>query len=167
MQILVAGVGNLLRGDDGFGVEVARALMDRTLPPGVRVVETGIGGIHLVQEMLTPTDALLVIDAVDLGRPPGTVLVIQPEVIDVHAFAPMERYDALADMHYAKPERAFMLAKALGVLPGRFLMVGCQPVDAERLGEGLSPEVTVAVTVAVAEVERIVTHWLAEQEMAG
>src|SRR6267378_42077 len=120
MQILVAGVGNLLRGDDGFGVEVAKALMCRSLPPGVRVVETGIGGIHLVQEMLTP-------------------------------------YDALADMHYAKPERAFMLAKALGVLPGRFLMVGCQPVDADRLGEGLSPEVTVAVPVAVAEVERIVT----------
>ena len=63
MQILVAGVGNLLRGDDGFGVEVARALEGRSLPPEVRVVETGIGGIHLVQEMLTPADALLVIDA--------------------------------------------------------------------------------------------------------
>ena len=167
MQILVAGVGNLLRGDDGFGVEVAKVLMGRPLPPEVRVVETGIGGIHLVQEMMAPTDALLVIDAVDLGRPPGTVLVIQPDVIDVHAFAPMDRYDALADMHYAKPERAFMLAKALGVLPRLFLMVGCQPVDADSLGEGLSAQVAVAVPVAVAEVERIVRHWLAEQEMVG
>jgi hydrogenase maturation protease len=167
MQILVAGVGNLLRGDDGFGVEVARALMSRSLPPGVRLVETGIGGIHLVQEMLAPTDALLVIDAVDLGRPPGTVLVVQPEVIDVHTLTPMERFDALADMHYAKPERAFMLAKALGVLPGRFLMVGCQPVDADSLGEGLTPQVAMAVPVAVAEVEHIVTQWLAEQEMVG
>ncbi|HEX9316437.1 MAG TPA: hydrogenase maturation protease [Actinomycetota bacterium] len=167
MQILVAGVGNLLRGDDGFGVEVAKALLDRSLPPEVRVVETGIGGIHLVQEMLAPTDALLVIDAVDLGRPPGTVLVVQPEVIDVHTLTPMERFDALADMHYAKPERAFMLAKALGVLPGRFLMVGCQPVDADSLGEGLTPQVAMAVPVAVAEVEHIVTQWLAEQEMVG
>jgi len=167
MQILVAGVGNLLRGDDGFGVEVAKALLDRSLPPEVRVVETGIGGIHLVQEMLAPTDALLVIDAVDLGRPPGTVLVVQPEVIDVHTLTPMERFDALADMHYAKPERAFMLAKALGVLPGRFLMVGCQPVDADSLGECLSPQVAMAVPVAVAEVEHIVTQWLAEQEMVG
>ena len=167
MQILVAGVGNLLRGDDGFGVEGAKALLDRSLPPEVRVVETGIGGIHLVQEMLTPADALLVIDAVDLGRPPGTVLVVQPEVIDVHTLTPMERFDALADMHYAKPERAFMLAKALGVLPGRFLMVGCQPVDADSLGEGLTPQVAMAVPVAVAEVEHIVTQWLAEQEMVG
>ena len=167
MQILVAGVGNLLRGDDGFGVEVAKALLDRSLPPEVRVVETGIGGIHLVQEMLTPAHALLVIDAVDLGRPPGTVLVVQPEVIDVHTLTPMERFDALADMHYAKPERAFMLAKALGVLPGRFLMVGCQPVDADSLGEGLTPQVAMAVPVAVAEVEHIVTQWLAEQEMVG
>jgi hydrogenase maturation protease len=158
MLILVAGVGNLLRGDDGFGVEVARALMSRSLPPGVRVVETGIGGIHLVQEML-------IIDAVDLGHPPGKVLVVEPEVIDVHALAPMERFDALADMHYTKPARAFMLAKALGVLPERFLMVGCQPVDADRLGEGLSPRVAAAVPVAVAEVERIVAQWLAEQEV--
>lgn len=167
MLILVAGVGNLLRGDDGFGVEVARALMSRSLPPGVRVVETGIGGIHLVQEMLTPADALLVIDAVDLGHPPGKVLVVKPEVIDVHALAPMERFDALADMHYTKPARAFMLAKALGVLPERFLMVGCQPVDADRLGEGLSPQVAAAVPVAVAEVERIVAQWLAEQEVVA
>jgi len=167
MQILVAGVGNVLRGDDGFGVEVAQALMGRSLPPEVRVVETGIGGIHLVQEMLTPFDALLVIDAVDLGRTPGTVLVVKPDVIDVHALAPMERFDALADMHYTKPERAFMLARALGVLPGRFLMVGCQPVDADRLGEGLSPQVAAAVAVAVGEVERIVTHWLAEHEAVG
>jgi len=167
MQILVAGVGNLLRGDDGFGVEVAKALLDRSLPPEVRVVETGIGGIHLVQEMLAPTDALLVIDAVDLGRPPGTVLVVQPEVIDVHTLTPMERFDALADMHYAKPERAFMLAKALGVLPGRFLMVGSQPVATDSLGEGLTPQVAMAVPVAVAEVEHIVTQWLAEQEMVG
>lgn len=167
MQILVAGVGNLLRGDDGFGVKVAWALMNHPFPPEVRVVETGTGGIHLVQEMLTPVDALLVVDAVDLGRPPGTVLVVQPEVIDVHELAPMQRFDALADMHYTKPERAFMLAKALGVLPRQFLIVGCQPVDADRLGEGLSPEVAAAVPVAVGEVERIVTDWLREQEMVG
>ena len=167
MRILVAGVGNVLRGDDGFGVEVARALMARCLPAEVRVVETGIGGIHLVQEMLTPADALLVIDAMDLGRPPGTVLVVEPDVLDVDTLAPMQRFDALADMHYTKPERAFMLAKALGVLPARFLMVGCQPVDADQLGEGLTPQVAVAVPVAVAEVEHIVTGWLAGQEIAG
>ena len=156
MRVLVAGVGNVLRGDDGFGVEVARRLRTIDLGHDVRVVETGIGGIHLVQEMLEPADALIVIDAVDRGRPPGTVMVIEPEVADVEAMPALERFDFLADMHYTKPERALMLAKALKVLPPRFLLVGCQPEDADRIGEGLSPSVRAAVDVAVEEVRRIV-----------
>lgn len=161
MKVLVAGVGNLLRGDDGFGVVVAQRLQQMDLGPSVRVVETGIGGIHLVQEMLDPADALVVIDTVDRGRPAGTVMVIEPEVADVEAMPELERYDFLADMHYTKPERALMLAKALKVLPERFLLVGCQPEDADRLGPGLTPTVQMAVDVAVDEVRRIVEELLA------
>jgi hydrogenase maturation protease len=58
-------------------------------------------------------------------------------------------------MHYATPERALMLAKAVGVLPETTWLVGCQPADAERLGEGLSPEVERAVEPALAEVRRL------------
>jgi hydrogenase maturation protease len=58
-------------------------------------------------------------------------------------------------MHYATPERALMLAGALGVLPGTVWLVGCQPRDADRLGEGLSDEVAAAVDSAVAEVARL------------
>lgn len=162
MKILVAGVGNLLRGDDGFGVAVAQRLGERDLGASVRVVETGIGGIHLVQELFDPVDALVVVDAVDHGRAPGTVMLIEPEVTDVNTMPDFERWDFLADMHYATPERAFMLAKALDVLPKRFLMVGCQPSDAEKLGEGFSPEVDAAIAVAVEEVERVVDEMLAE-----
>ena len=154
---MVAGFGNVLRGDDGFGVAVARRLGDGAVPDGVRVLDVGIGGIHLVQELLDPVDALVVVDAVDLGRPPGTVLVIAPDVLDVAAMSPSERHDQLADMHYATPERAFMLARGLAVLPASLSVVGCQPVDAERLGEGLSPAVRGAVGTAIAEVRRLVS----------
>lgn len=162
MRILIAGVGNLLRSDDGFGVVVAQRLESRDLGHGVSVIETGIGGIHLVQELFSGYDALIVIDTVDHDRPPGTVMVIEPEVADVHDMPDMQKYDFLADMHYAKPERAFMLGRALKVLPPIFLMVGCQPQDAEGLGEGLSAPVEAAVDVAVSEVERIVAELRSE-----
>lgn len=161
MKVLVAGVGNILWGDDGFGVEVAHRLQTMDLGPSVRVVETGIGGIHLVQEMLDRVDALVVIDTVDRGRPPGTIMIIQPEVADVNTMPDMAKWDFLADMHYTKPERALMLAKALNVLPDRFLMVGCQPAEMERLGKGLSPEVERGVELAIVEVLRIVSELVA------
>ncbi len=156
MRVLVAGVGNVLRGDDGFGVAVAQRLQEEGPPPGVRVLEIGIGGIHLVQELFDGFDGLVAVDAVDLGRAPGTVVVVRPDVRDVAAMPLLQRHDELADMHYATPERAFMLARALGVLPAGLWLVGCQPADAERLGEGLSPQLERSVDAAVAEVKRLV-----------
>ncbi|MBA3399022.1 MAG: hydrogenase maturation protease [Actinomycetota bacterium] len=152
MRVLIAGVGNVLRGDDGFGVEVARRLEAMTLPAGVRVVETGIGGIALVQELQDGWDVLIVVDTVDRGRPPGTVLVIEPDVVDVAAISWSERHDLLADMHLATPERALMLARALGVLPPVVRLVGCQPYDAERVGLGLDPSLVGALDVAIRQV---------------
>lgn len=150
MRIVVAGVGNVLRGDDGFGVVVAQRLAAEELPDHVHVLDVGIGGIHLVQELFEPAAALIVVDAVDLGRAPGTVLVIRPTVREPSG------PDDLADVHYAKPERALMLAGALNVLPAATWLVGCQPRDADRLGEGLSDEVARAVEVAVSEVRALV-----------
>lgn len=155
MDVLVAGVGQVLRGDDGFGVEVVRRLVALDLGENVRVIETGTGGINLVTALYDPTDVLIVLDAVDHGRAPGTVMVIEPEVANVEDMPDLERWDFLSDMHYTKPESAFMLAKALGVLPERFLIVGCQPLETETLEVGLTPPVQGAVEVAVTEVQRI------------
>ena len=157
-RVLVVGVGNVLHGDDGFGVEVARRLGERPLPPGVTVAETGIGGIHLVHELMAGYDALVVIDAVDRGRAPGTVMVIDAEVVDVGELRSEERHDLLADMHLATPERALMVAKATGVLPERTIIVGCQPAEIETLGIGLTSTVNDAVATAVTEVERCVSE---------
>jgi hydrogenase maturation protease len=152
MRILVAGVGNLLQGDDGFGVEVAHRLQSLTLPPEVKVVETGTGGIHLVQEILGGFDALIMVDAVDRGRPPGTVMVIEPEIDSSNEMTMMERFDYLADMHYTKPSKALMLARELKILPPRTFLVGCQPLVMDQLIQELSPEVAGAVDVAIDEI---------------
>ncbi|MEO7442744.1 MAG: hydrogenase maturation protease [Acidimicrobiales bacterium] len=161
LRILLAGVGNVLRADDAFGVEVARRLAVMDFPEGIKVVETGIGGIALVQEIQDGYDALIVADTVDFGREPGTIMIIEPDVIDVDALSWGERYDLLADMHLANPQRVFMMARALGVLPGFVRIVGCQPVDAHGVGTEMSPPVAAAVDVAVSEVLRQVDELLA------
>lgn len=148
MRILVAGVGNVLRGDDGFGPAVAGEL--EPPPSGVEVLETGIGGMALLQELLAGWDGLVILDAVDRGTEPGQVFVIRPEVGEVVH---------VPDVHLANPERVLNMAKGLGVLPERLLIVGCQPLDADGLGEELSPPVRRAVPTAAAEVRRIVTEW--------
>ena len=153
--LLVAGVGNVLRGDDGFGVVVAKRMLDMDLPSDITVVETGIAGIALVHELQRGWDGLIVIDALDRGRPPGTVMVIEPDIVDIEGLSLAERGDVLADMHLATPDRVLMLARALGVLPEWVRIVGCQPLDAHAVHDGLSPEVTRAVDVAVTEVLRL------------
>lgn len=157
MSIIVAGFGNVLRRDDGFGVAVAQRLLAGGVPAGVRVLDAGIGGIHVVQELLSGVDALLILDAVEVDRPAGTLVVIDPPVTDLSALSVMARRDLLADMHYATPERALLLADALAVRPPVVQVLGVSPVDADGWGEELSAPVAAAVEPAVAEVRRMVT----------
>jgi hydrogenase maturation protease len=148
-RLLVAGVGNVLRGDDGFGPAVTELLGH--LPAGVDVVETGIGGIALLQELMAGCDGLVLIDAVDRGAAPGTVFLLEPEVPEaVH----------VPDVHLANPDRVLTMAKTIGVLPERVRIVGCQPKEVDELGEGLSPVVQAALPIAVARVEETVNAWL-------
>jgi hydrogenase maturation protease len=151
-RVLVACVGNVLRRDDGFGPAVAGRL---SLPEGAEVVETGIGGIALLQELLAGCDGLVVVDAVDRGAPPGTVFRIVPEVGEARH---------VADVHLANPERVLTMARSMGVLPQRLAIVGCQPEEVDELGEGLSPQVERAVAVAAGHVEKLVCSWLEEGE---
>lgn len=162
MRILVAGVGNLLQGDDGFGVVVAHRLQASELPAQVKVVETGTGGIHLVQEISAGYDALIMVDAVDRGRPPGTVMVIEPEIDSSEGMTTIERFDYLADMHFTKPSKALMLAQALKILPARTYLVGCQPLVMDRLERRLSPPVEGAVEAALAEIRTLIDELVAE-----
>jgi hydrogenase maturation protease len=155
-RILVAGVGNVLRGDDGFGPAVVARLGD--VPPGVETIETGIGGVALLQELLAGCDGFVLVDAVDRGAPPGTLFELRPEVGEaVH----------VADVHLANPDRVLSMAKTMGALPARVRIVGCQPAQVDELGQGLSAAVEAAVGPAVETVRRIVDAWLLEPVRAG
>jgi hydrogenase maturation protease len=156
VSVLVACFGNVLRGDDGVGTVVAERLLTLPWPEGVQIMDVGIGGIHLVQELMRGVDALIVVDAVDLGLQAGMVVVQRPEVADVSASADLGRHDVLADMHLATPARALTLARGIGVLPATTLVVGVQTTDTERVDTGLSRSTEAAVQAAVDEVLRLV-----------
>jgi len=148
-RILVAGVGNTLRGDDGFGPAVTELLGH--LPAGAEVIETGTGGLALLQELMVGCNGLVIIDACDRGAEPGTVFVLEPEVSPgVH----------VPDVHLANPDRVLSMAKTMGYLPDRVRIIGCQPLDIEEMCQGLSPVVQRALPYAVKKIEEIVDAWL-------
>jgi hydrogenase maturation protease len=142
--VLVAGIGNLFLSDDAFGVEVANRLAREPLPPGVRVADFGIRGVHLAYELLDGYDALILVDAMPMGEPAGTVAVIAPE--------PPEPGDgdepAVVDAHSMSPEVVLATLAHLGGHVERIFVVGCQPASLEE-GMGLSPSVEAAVDGAV------------------
>jgi hydrogenase maturation protease len=150
MRVLIAGVGNVLRGDDGFGVEVLRRL-ERQIggAEGVQFYESGIAGIGLVQQLFDGYDALIVLDALDRGAEPGAVFVLEP---DVEALTALGEAQHPVDLHQAGPEGVFRLAAALGVLPRRVWVVGCQSASCDDLGVGLSESVGRAVPGALQRV---------------
>jgi hydrogenase maturation protease len=149
-RILVAGVGNVLRGDDGFGVFTARKLMARNdVPEGVCVIETGIGGMSLVLELMAGYDALVLLDACRRGGPQGQVYLLEPEVQQVANMNPSARRDFFADTHYATPSRALTLVAAIGSLPRIVRIVGCEAGEVDDYRLGLSPSVELATGRAV------------------
>ncbi len=141
MTALVAGLGNVLLGDDGFGVEVARRLQASPLPDrGVRIEDFGVRAIHLAYALLDPYDAVILVDAMPGGAAPGTLFVVLP---DAHA---IER--ELPDGHALHPATVLRVARELGARLDHIRIVGCEPQQLEE-GIGLSPPVEAAVEEAV------------------
>jgi hydrogenase maturation protease len=142
MKILIACVGNIFLGDDGFGVEVAVALGRRQLPPDVSVKDFGIRGFDLAYALLDPWDAVIVVDALSRGEAAGALYVLEPDA----AVGGTE-----LNPHAMDPVRVLNLAASLGPISAKVLVVGCEPHDFgdELEGRmGLSAPVQAAVEEA-------------------
>jgi len=144
---LVAGIGNLFLSDDAFGIEVSQRLSGRVLPDGVRVADFGIRGIHLAYELLDGYETLVLIDAVPMGEPPGTLAVIEPASPAVPRRGPDGPDLPAVDAHTMSPDVVLATLARLGGSVGRILIVGCQPAVLDE-GMGLSPAVEGAVDAA-------------------
>ncbi len=150
--MLVVGMGNDLCRDDGFGIIAARRFAESGTPEGVRVYEAGTGGVGLVHELMDGYETLIILDAVDRGGEPGTLYLLETEV-------PERQGEFTADMHYTVPSKALIMARALGVLPPRVYILGCQPKD-WGLGMELSPRVKASVPQAVERLRALTNNLL-------
>lgn len=155
-RVLVAGVGNVFLGDDGFGVEVARRLAERGLPEGVEVRDFGVRGMDLAYALQDGYGAVIFVDAVPRGEKPGTVYLIEPRIEDDG--------EVTLDTHGMDPVKVIKLARALGTPPARTLVVGCEPQtvvsgeDYDDMVMGLSEPVQRAVEEAAKLVESLVAE---------
>jgi len=153
-RLLIVGVGNVLHQDDGFGVKVVQRLQaSRKLPQYVHLMETGIGGISFVQELYDGYEALLLIDTVSRGGPPGQIYWLEAEVGDINQLPFEQKSDFLADIHFANPNRALMLARALNILPKQVYILGCEPARIGGFEVSLSKVVQEAIPKAVRQIE--------------
>lgn len=146
--MLVAGMGNDLLGDDGFGIVVLRRFEAAGMPDGVRVYESGIAGIGLVQELMDGYESLVIVDATDRDAEPGTVFLLEADVPAPEELTEESRQEFLADTHLTVPSQALTLARALDILPLTVYILGCQPKEC-GLGMGLSEPVERGVGEAV------------------
>jgi hydrogenase maturation protease len=154
-RILIAGIGNIFLGDDGFGVEVIRQLTCRQFPAGVNVVDFGIRGYDLAFALMDEYDQVILVDACPRGEAPGTVFVLQPDLDD-------EAQAATFDAHDMNPLHVLRLARAQGASLHGVQLVGCEP---DSLGPpegrmGLSPTVQAAVVDAATVVELLIAKFL-------
>jgi hydrogenase maturation protease len=137
---LIAGIGNIFLGDDGFGPAAVRELMYRQLPGGVKLVDYGIRGIDLALEMLGPYKTIVLIDAIARGEKPGTVYVLQPaenDKVNPPGF----------DAHSMHPANVLAIARFFGKITAEVFIVGCEPED---FGDVLEGRMSLSATVAAA-----------------
>jgi len=149
-RVLVAGIGNVFLGDDGFGVEVVRRLAARPLPDGVRVVDFGIRGLDLTYALLDGYELAILVDAAARGATPGTLYLLEPQ-LPAGAVAVLET-------HGMDPVKVLGLAQALGGTLPALRVVGCEPatLGGDEGAMGLSVPVAAAVDGAIALVESLV-----------
>jgi hydrogenase maturation protease len=153
-RVLVAGIGNVFLGDDGFGVEVVSRLEGRHLPMGVEVADFGIRGFDLAYALMEGYDGAVLVDALSRGGQPGELFVVEPDLEELGR----TEGPTVADGHGMDPVAVLKMVKQFGGEPPRLYVVGCEPASlgGEQGEMGLSPPVEAAVDGAVELVEELV-----------
>jgi hydrogenase maturation protease len=167
-RVLVAGVGNIFLGDDGFGAEVARRLAGAGLPDWVQVADYGISGMHLMYDLADGFDTAILIDAAPRGGEPGTIYLLELDPADYRApqgdAEPRPAVSPFFDAHGMQPDVVLGMLGVLGGHTERIVVVGCEPACTDY-GIGLTERVAAAVDTAVMMVTDLVSAPAARSEM--
>ncbi len=156
-SVLIACIGNIFLGDDGFGCEVAKRLAQQPWPDNVRLVDFGIRGFDLAYALLDGYDVTIFVDATPRGQEPGTVYTIEPEVDELEN---IDAQAAMVETHGMNPMKVLSMVKAMGGQFKEILLVGCEPATfgPEEGQMGLSAPVEAAVPQAVTIVESLLAR---------
>lgn len=165
-SILIAGIGNIFLGDDGFGVEVAQQLAQGNFPSSVRVADFGIRGFDLAYALQDGYETTILIDAFPHGQASGTVDVVEPDLNAPDASLAQVNF---VEPHAMNPVNVIRMAMAMHGSLKRVLLVGCEPAtfggDDGKMG--LSDAVQAAVPEAVKIVEKLVQTILDDPKAAS
>ena len=162
-RVLVACIGNIFLGDDGFGCEVARLLAGRALPEEVRLVDFGIKSFDLAYALMDGYETTIFVDASRRGGAPGTIYVIEPDRDEIEA--ELDTNEMTFEPHSMNPLKVLRMVKAQGVSFNKIIVVGCEPQFTGEDGEGfmgLSAPVEASLGKAVEVVESLIAKCLAE-----
>jgi len=157
--VAIVGVGNLLLSDDGVGIHAVRGLRsDSRVESMARLIDGGTVGTDLLAEVCG-CEKLLIVDAVDAGLPPGTIVRMDfsgpdPQKIDTRNAHQSGIPGLLDDL------------RLLGHAPRQVVLVGVQPA-VMGLGTQLSPEVAGALPAVSAEVMRQLDRWTSADDAAN
>jgi hydrogenase maturation protease len=164
-SVLVAGIGNIFLGDDGFGVEVVKRLAARKIADGVRIADFGIRSLDLAYALQDGYETTILVDAYAHGQPPGTVSLIEPDLDNLG-----EPDAAMVEAHSMNPLSVLRMVMAMSAVPKNVLLVGCEPLTfgGEEGYMGLSAPVEAAVDEAAKMVNAVVERVLqADQKPQG
>jgi hydrogenase maturation protease len=146
-RILVAGIGNIFLGDDGFGPEVMRHVVEQPHADDVHLIDYGIRGMHLAYDLLEEWRALVLVDALPDRGAPGTLHVFEADHETLSPTAGLE-------VHSMDPAAVFATLTALGGTAPRTIVVGCEVKNVDEC-MGLSEPVAAAVPAAVAAINDV------------
>lgn len=143
-RILIAGIGNIFLGDDGFGVEVVKRLARRELPARVRLADFGIRGLDLTYALQDGYETTILVDAYPHGKEPGAVSLIEPDLSQLGT-------QPCVETHEMNPIKVLRMAAAMSGSLNKILLVGCEPASfgGDEGQIGLSEPVDTAVEEAV------------------
>lgn len=152
-RILVLGIGNILWGDEGFGVRVVEAFHARFIAPeNVTILDGGTQGLYLVH-FVEECDRLLVFDAIDYGLTPGELKIVRDA--EVPKFTGSKKMS----LHQTGFQEVLSAAELLGRYPEKLALIGCQPLDLEDWGGPLTEPVRAAIEPALDAAATLLAEW--------
>jgi hydrogenase maturation protease len=163
MKILIAGIGNIFHGDDGFGCEVVRELQRRNFSSATTITDFGIRSYDLAYALTDGYDATILVDATSRGAKPGMVFLIEP---DLSRLSELE--SSAVDAHSMNPVAVLQMAQSLGKIGGKLFLVGCEPesLEDESGAMTLSAAVIAAIPSAIEMIESLVGDLISENQTA-